>query len=64
MTNILLLLLLLLCVSRRDVATKDARWVRCSFWSQGPHLRPPMATCNSLAAKRRGDCVRASWLYS
>ena len=60
-----ILVLLLLCVSRRDLATKDARWVRCSSWSLGPRPHPPPATYNnSLAAERRGDCVRALWLYS
>ena len=63
MTYILLLLLLCLCLVR-DVATKDARWVRCSSWPPGPRPRPPTASNNSLAAERRGDCVRASWLYS
>ena len=45
------------------VATKDARWVRCSPCSLGPSPRRPTASC-SLTAVRRGDCVRASWLYS
>ena len=45
------------------LATKDARWVRWSPCSLGPSLRRPTASC-SLAAVRRGDCVRASWLYS
>ena len=58
------LVLLLLCVSRTDVATKDVRWVRCSSRSLGPRPRPPTATHNSQAAERRGDCVHASWLYS
>ena len=44
-------------------ATKDARWVRWSPCSLGPSPRRPTASC-SLAAVRRGDCVRASWLYS
>ena len=44
------------------VATKDARWVHCSSCSLGPSPRRPTASC-SLAV-RRGDCVRASWLYS
>ena len=60
----ILVLLLLPCVSRRDVATKDDRWVRCSSWSLGPRPRPPTATYNSLATEGRGDCVRALWLYS
>ena len=49
---------LLLCV-----ATKDARWVPCYSCSLDPSSRRPTASC-SLAAVRRGDCVRASWLYS
>ena len=64
---LLLLLLLLLCVCRMIfyVATKDTRWARCS-WPRGPRRRPPTASYNSLkkAAERRGDGVRASWLYS
>ena len=48
----------------RYVTTKDARWVRCSFWPLSPRPRPPTASFNSLTAERRGDCVRASWLYS
>ena len=42
MTYILLLVLLCLCLVR-DVATKDARWVRCSSWPPGPRPRPPTA---------------------
>ena len=49
------------CILVWYVATKDARWVRCSC-SLGPSPRRPTASC-SLAAVRRGDCVRASWLY-
>ena len=53
------------CVFSYDithVATKDARRVRCSSCSLGPSPRRPTASC-SLAAVRRGDCFRASWLY-
>ena len=60
------LLLLLLCLySRmiRVIATKDARWVRWSPCSLDPSPRRPTARC-SLAAVRREDSVRASWLYS
>ena len=55
---------LLLCVySRLNVATKDARWVRCFSCSLGPSPRRLVASY-SLAAERRGNCVRASLLYS
>ena len=54
----------LLCVYSRMIrTTKDACWVHCSPCSLGPSPRRPTASC-SLAAVRRGDCVRASWLYS
>ena len=45
--------------------TKHSRPPRryCCCCSQGPSPRPPTASY-SVAAKRRGDCVRASWLYS
>ena len=37
----------------------------CSCWSLGPSARGPTAVNScSLAAERRGDCVRSSWLYS
>ena len=32
------------CTLVWDVATKDARWVRCSSWSLGPRPRPPTAS--------------------
>ena len=53
-----------LCVFSFDtyVATNDARLVLCSSCSLGPSPRRPTASC-SLAAERRGDCVRASRLY-
>ena len=50
------------CTLAWYLTTKDARWVRCSPCSLGPSPRRPTARC-SLAAVRRGDCVRASWLY-
>ena len=50
-----------LCVLSHHTATKDARRVRWSP-SLGPSPRRPTASC-SLAAVRRGDCVRTSWLY-
>ena len=62
-----------LCVLSHDtyVATKDERWVRCSPCSLGPSPRRPTASCPrrptascGLAAVMRGDCVRASRLYS
>ena len=60
--DLLLLLLLLLCVYSRMIRShEDARWVRCSSWSLGPTPRRPTANC-SLAAERRGECVRASSL--
>ena len=50
------------CVYSRMIylATKDARCVHCSSWSLGPSPRRPTASYNSLAAVRRGDCVRKS----
>ena len=56
---------LLLCVYSRmtRIATKDARWALCSPCSLGSSPRRPTASC-SLAAVRRGDCVRASRLNS
>ena len=50
------------CTLAWYVATKDARWVHCSSCSLRPSPRRPTPSC-SLAAVRRGDCVRASWLY-
>ena len=55
----LLLLLLLLCTLVWYVATKGTHWVCCCSWSLGPSPRRPTASC-SLAAERRGDCLRAS----
>ena len=54
--------LLCVCSLVWYVGTKDARWVRCSSWSLGPSPRPPTASCYSVAAELRGDCVRATWL--
>ena len=51
------------CTLVRCVTTKDARWVRCSSCSLCPRPRRLTSIC-SLAAERRGNCVRASWLYS
>ena len=37
------------------VATKDARWVRCSSWSLGPSPRPP--TASSIVWMRRDAAI-------
>ena len=48
-----------LCVLSHDnVATKDARWVRCSPCSLGPSPRRSTASC-SLAAVRHRGCIRS-----
>ena len=46
---------LLLCVYSRmiRIATKDARWVRCSPCSLGPSPRRPTASCSLAAVRRR-----------
>ena len=59
---LLLLLLLLLCVYSRMICGHEKRALGALlFLVSSP--RPPTASC-SLAAERRGDVVRASWLCS
>ena len=58
--------LLLLCVYSRVIRSHERRALGALvslFSTVGPSPRRPTASC-SLAAVRRGDCVRASWLYS
>ena len=59
--------LLLLCVYTCMIRSHERRalgaLVSCSLTSRSEPASTETASC-SLAAVRRGDCVRASWLYS
>ena len=52
------------CTLVWDVATKDARWVRCSSWSLGPRPRPPSAIVwlwrGAATAFAHRGCIRST----